>query len=196
MIKPGELESEGARLTWNTIVDASQGDVTTLRKLIEQTPRLGLAEYWYTPAIHFAVREGHLEAVRILLDSGAHPEWNGLHDRSLIQMVSERGHLEIGRLLEETRDRRGIICTQPTDHAIRAAAARGDVAEVGRLLAADPGLVDLGDSCGAAPLHRAVCGGSVAVMHAAFALGACRVRVPLSSFRVTGAKRGMQRQGQ
>jgi len=30
----------------------------------------GRAEYWYTPAIHFAVREGHLEAVRLLLEAG------------------------------------------------------------------------------------------------------------------------------
>ena len=31
------------------------------------TPRLGRAEYRYTPAIHFAVRERHAEAVQLLL---------------------------------------------------------------------------------------------------------------------------------
>jgi ankyrin repeat protein len=160
MIKPDALETEAGQHTWNTIVAAAEGDVIALRRLLERNPRIGLSEYWYTPAIHFAVREGHLEAAQLLLDAGAHPEWNGLHDGSLIQMASERGYTEIARLLERTRDRRGIIRTQPADHPIHAAATRGDVAEVRRLLDADPGLVDLGDSSGASPLHRAVRGGS------------------------------------
>ena len=160
MIKPDELESEAGQLTWDTIVAAAEGDVITLRKLLERDPRLGRAEYWYTPAVHFAVREGHPEAVQLLLDAGAHPEWNGLHDGSLIQMASERGHAEIARLLEEARDRCGRVRAQPADHPIHAAATRGDVGEVRRLLDADPSLVDLGDASGASPLHRAVRGGS------------------------------------
>lgn len=52
--------------------------------MLERDPRLSRAEYWYTPVIHFAAREGHLEAVQLLLDAGADPEWNGLHDGSLI----------------------------------------------------------------------------------------------------------------
>jgi hypothetical protein len=70
MIKPDELESEAGQLIWDTIVAAAEGDVTTLRKLLNQDPRLGRAEYWYTPAVHFAVREGHLEAVQLLLAAG------------------------------------------------------------------------------------------------------------------------------
>ncbi|MBA3642236.1 MAG: ankyrin repeat domain-containing protein [Acidobacteria bacterium] len=42
------------------------------------------------PAIHFAVREGHVEAVQLRLDAGADPEWNGLHDGSLIAMARDR----------------------------------------------------------------------------------------------------------
>ena len=92
MIKPDELESKAGQLTWDTIVAAAEGDVIALRQLLKQNPRLALSEYWYTPAIHFAVREGHIEAAELLLDAGAHPEWNGLHDGSLIQMASELGH--------------------------------------------------------------------------------------------------------
>ena len=46
--------------------------------LMERDPNLSRAEYFYAPPIHFAVRDGHAEAVRILLDAGAaEAEWNG-----------------------------------------------------------------------------------------------------------------------
>jgi hypothetical protein len=88
MIKPVELEAgDGGRETWDTIVAASEGDVVTLRRLLERSPRLVHAGYWYTPAVHFAVREGHADAVQLLLDAGADPESNGLNDRTLIEMA-------------------------------------------------------------------------------------------------------------
>jgi hypothetical protein len=109
IIKPPELDSEEGCVVWNTLTASDAGDVDTLRRLLERDPRLSRAEYWYTPAIHFAVREGHLEAVQLLLDAGADPEWNGLHDGSLIAMASDRGHSEGARLLEQARDRRGRV---------------------------------------------------------------------------------------
>ena len=113
------------------------------------------AEYRYTPAIHFAVREGHAEAVQLLLDAGADPEWNGLHDGSLIVMARERGHARIVSLLEETRDRRGRVPARSDSHPLHDAITRDDTAEVRRLLDADPSLVDIGNEIGASPLHRA-----------------------------------------
>ena len=92
MIKPPELDSEEGGVVWNALTASDDGDVDALRRLVERDPRLSRAEYWYTPAIHFAVREGHLEAVQLLLDAGADPEWNGLHDGSLIAMARDRGH--------------------------------------------------------------------------------------------------------
>ena len=77
MIKPIELESGDGRDTWDTIVAASTGEVATLRRLLERRPGLVHAEYWYAPAVHFAVREGHAEAVPLLLDAGADPERSG-----------------------------------------------------------------------------------------------------------------------
>lgn len=160
MIKPRELETDAGQLTWETIVAAADGDVATLRRLRERHPRFALSEYWYTPAIHFAVREGHVDATRVLLDAGAHPEWNGLHDVSLAAMAGERGHTAVVSLLEETRGRRGIVRAETSDHPIHDAAARGDVAAVRGLLDRDAALVDRGDASGASPLHRAVRSGS------------------------------------
>ena len=156
MIKPPELDPEEGGVVWNALTASDDGDVDALRRLLERDPRLSRAEYWYTPAIHFAVREGRLEAVQLLLDAGADPEWNGLHDGSLIAMASDRGHSEVARLLEEARDRRGRVLAGSDNHPIHAAITREDTKEVRRLLDANPVLVDVGNEIGASPLHRAV----------------------------------------
>jgi ankyrin repeat protein len=156
IIKPPELDSEEGGVVWSALTASDDGDVDTLRRLLERDPQLSRAEYWYTPAIHFAVREGHPEAVQLLLDAGADPEWNGLHDGSLISMAHDRGHAEVARLLEEARDCRGRVRPESDSHPIHAAITREDTTEVRRMLDLDPRLVDVGNAIGASPLHRAV----------------------------------------
>ncbi len=156
MIKPLELDSEEGGLIWDTLTAAERGDVATLRQQLVRDPRQSRAEFWYTPAIHFAVREGHAEAVELLLAAGADPEWNGLHDGSLIAMATERGHTRIARLLEQARDRRGRIVAGTDAHPIHAAITRDDTDDVRQLLDADPRQVDVGNAAGCSPLHRAV----------------------------------------
>ena len=142
MIKPPELDSEEGGIVWNALTASDDGDVDALRRLVERDPRLSRAEYWYTPAIHFAVREGHLEAVQLLLDAGADPEWNGLHDGSLIAMARDRGHAEIARApgggAGSPRPRR---CPDPTVIQFMPQSPASDANEVRRLLDADPSLV-------------------------------------------------------
>jgi len=161
MIKPVDLDTADGRDTWDTIVAASVGDVETLRRLLERDPRLARAQYWYAPAVHFAVREGHLEAVRLLLDAGADPERNGLNDRNLIEMARERGQQQIAEMLEQERERRGRIAAQPTDHPIHKAAALGEIDTVRGLVDADATLLNLGGRRGITPLHCAVLGGNL-----------------------------------
>jgi len=160
MIKPVELESEDGRDTWDTIVAASAGDVAALRRLLLRNPRLVGAGYWYTPAVHFAVRDGHVDAVQLLLDAGADPEGNGLNDRTLIDMARERGLEQIAQMLERARNQRGRIAAQAADHPIHLAAERHDVKTVRALLDADASLVNRTDRFGGTPLHRAILGGS------------------------------------
>jgi ankyrin repeat protein len=160
MLKPDELESQDGHVLWDTFTASAAGDVAALRTLLDRNPRLSRAEYWYTPVVHFAVREGRAEAVQVLLDAGADPEWNGLHEGSLIDMAKDRGHTRIARLLEQARDRRGRVVAQPVDHPVHTAAARGHLEQVRALLDADASLVHLGDSEGGTPLHRAILRGA------------------------------------
>jgi uncharacterized protein len=165
MIKPVELESPEGNDIWQTLTAAAAGDVPALRHLLDRNLGLAKAEYWYTPPIHFAAREGHSDAVRLLLDAGADPEKNGLNDRTVIEMARERGHQRIVRMLEIARESRGRAVAQRTNHPIHDAAARGDVDSVRGLLDEDIGLIDVADRLGGTPLHRAVLGGNSDVVN-------------------------------
>jgi ankyrin repeat protein len=159
MIKPLEIDE----VVWDVITASADGDVAALRRLLAVDPKKRSSEgYFYTPPIHYAVREGHFEIVKMLLDAGADSEWNGHYGLSLIEMARERGYEDVAVLLEKTRDSRGRVAQSPTreDHEIHRAAASGNVQRVRELLEADPLLIDLGDRAGGTPLHRAVVGRS------------------------------------
>jgi ankyrin repeat protein len=164
MIKPLELDSEDNRGVWEVLTASADGDVTTLRHWLAKDVRLCRAEYWYLPAVHFAVREGHDEAAQLLLDAGADPEGNGWYGVSLDEMARERGHDNTARVVEAARLRRGRVQAQPADHPIHLAAIRGDAVAVRTLLEGDPQLANLGDHIGGTALHRAVLAGSQAVV--------------------------------
>jgi ankyrin repeat protein len=156
MIKPPDIEEDN----WETIVAAAAGDAPTLRRLLDRDPTLSRRGYFYTPPIHFAVREGHAEIVQMLLDAGADAEWNGYYGDSLIEMARERGHDAVAATLERARDQQGRTPPAETrqDHPIHLAAETGNVGRVRELLDADPHLLNLGDHAGGTPLHRAVIG--------------------------------------
>ncbi len=156
MLKPDELETEEGRDVWEMLVASSQGDIVSIRRLIDKNPALSCAEFWYSPAIHFAVREGQIEAVRLLLTDGADPESNGLYDGSLIEMAKDRGHSAIAVLLESERDRRHRTVAEPMTLPVHKAMARGDLQQVVAALDADPALIHAVDRDACTLLHRAL----------------------------------------
>src|SRR5215467_4295953 len=56
---------------WSLLEASAAGELPAVERMEEERPELVHAQYNYTPAIHFAVREGRLEVARYLIDRGA-----------------------------------------------------------------------------------------------------------------------------
>jgi ankyrin repeat protein len=154
MFKPPGFDAEHGPNVWDAIRAASAGDVPALRRLMEVDPDLAQSSWGRPSLLPFAVREGHLEAVRFLLEAGAEPD--------SVEMARERGYNDIALVLEEahSRFRRVVPSAEKIDHPIHHAAEAGDAKRVRNFLDADPSLVHLSDRSGGTPLQRAVIGRS------------------------------------
>jgi len=142
------------------IAAATRGDVAALRRAIERRPAIVAYSPDHRPLIELAVREGHLDAVRLLLDAGADPTPRCRYGETLPQMARDRWHEETASLLDAAIARAPHVNAGGRDgnHAIHAAAEAGHVSLVRSLLDGDPTLLNRGDTWGATPLQRAVIG--------------------------------------
>src|SRR5262245_51710459 len=140
---------------WDAICSAISGDAAALRRLLVHDPKLSN----YAEPLYFAVREGHIEAVNVLLEAGA----DG--GEELLTIARDRDHARVVQLLEDTGARCGRLKPAEADHAIHVAAGVGDVATLRSLLDAQPQLVHLSDRSGGTPLHRAVVASARAAIH-------------------------------
>lgn len=88
---------------WQILLASRNGDFETVRRMGEACPALLYAQYNYTPPIHFAVREGHTDLVRYLLDQGAHDPGYRIYPflDSLQTLADDRGLTEILALLDK-----------------------------------------------------------------------------------------------
>ncbi|MDE0224975.1 MAG: ankyrin repeat domain-containing protein [Gammaproteobacteria bacterium] len=166
LIRPFELDPDEKDWTgswlgetiWQVLNAARDGDTTRLRAMLEDDAMLVKAEFWYTPPLHFAVREGHLDVTRLLLQAGADIFHRSLYAQEpLLQMALDRGHDEVANLLRD--ELRLRASSSGSRHAIHDSAAAGDTEAVETLLAKETGLANLGDHLGRRPLHYAVEGG-------------------------------------
>ena len=114
MILPDDLKDDlpmtianGVRTTtlkvWGVLEASFRGDLAAVKQYVDDCPDFAYAQYNYTPPIHFAVREGHVELVEYLLfQRGAHdpPYKTYPFLDSLDTIAKERGHDEIADMLQ------------------------------------------------------------------------------------------------
>ncbi len=112
MIQPNELKLNlpmevgngtvsTTTLVWEILQASYHGHLQKVKGLVKNCPDLIYAQYNYTPPIHLAVREGHLELVRYLLINGAHdPDYKIYPFLDSLQVIAEdRGLFKITDLL-------------------------------------------------------------------------------------------------
>lgn len=117
MIRPNEMKLElrmdianGMASTttkvWEILTASRDGNVERVKELVAECPALIYAQYNYTPPIHFAVREGHIELVKYLLGEGALDPTYRTYPflDSLLTIAQDREYHTIASLLEQYLD--------------------------------------------------------------------------------------------
>lgn len=149
---PGAWDCDPADI-WAMLCAALMGDAGRVRALAKRAPDLVRAEYWYTQPLHFAVREGHADVVRALLELGADPSYRRYAHEPLATVARDRGHEGVARIIEDARVALGLG-VEP--HEVHTAATAGDADRLRALLNGNRSLLDCGDDEGFTALHRAV----------------------------------------
>ena len=88
---------------WDILVASKEGNLERVKELAKECPELVYAQYNYTPPIHFAVREGHIDLVKYLLSLGALDPAYIMYPfkDTLLTVAEERGYKEIEVMLRD-----------------------------------------------------------------------------------------------
>ena len=145
------VDSDDGRLYWDLICAAIRNDAESIGKHLEADRDSARLEFWYTPPIHFSVREGNLEATRILWNAYAFEDVT-----RLITMADDRGHVHTANYL---RAEIGAGAGNADVRLHEAVTSRNHV-EVDRLLSEESGIGANRDAKGRTALHHAVLAGT------------------------------------
>ena len=140
------VETDEGRLYWELIGAAIRNDAGALRKHLRADPDCARLQFWYTPPIHFAVREGNLDATRVLWEAYAYDEVT-----DLITMAHDRGHTPVADYLRKAI---GSVA-EASDPRLHEAVKAGDHAKLERLLKDSEGIESQRDPEGRTALHIA-----------------------------------------
>ena len=156
------IDTDDGRLYWDLICAAIRNDEKTIADHLKRNPDCARLEFWYTPPIHFAVREGNLEATRLLWNAYAYEDVT-----NLIAIADDRGHAGVAEFL------RGSIQNGFTDADFRLhkVVQTRNYGAVGRLLRTHPEIADHRDSEGRTALHLAVIAGNLRAVRSLLAAG-------------------------
>ncbi|MBO0723243.1 MAG: ankyrin repeat domain-containing protein, partial [Blastocatellia bacterium] len=161
MIQPEALKKKES-LTWSPGIGTDvwdmfcaciNGDLETIKRLVEKDPALSRCNFAYRTPIYFAVRENQIEVVRYLLEHGAEPLGFAVND-TLLEVCRDRGYAEMEKLLEDNfaATRGASSRGEAIAESIRAL----DLPKVKSLLDSSPELVHAGDGASNQPIHWAV----------------------------------------
>lgn len=102
-VHPIKLHAGGVSTTtevWNMLSASFDGDVDRVAALVDSNRQLLTCQYDYTSPLHFAVREGHVELVKLLLDCGADPDKSGTPWSTPLAWARKKNHDEVENLLQ------------------------------------------------------------------------------------------------
>ena len=156
---------------WEMFLAAREGDLPTVESLAKRYASLERFEYNYTPPIHFAVREGHADVVRFLIDRGADLAYRTYpFGDSLATMADDREHHDVSRVLRSYLGRKFEL--SDSIGPILDAAKSGDLPRVRTELSRDATLAYAANDLGETALHRAAEHGHLDVVNVLLAAGA------------------------
>lgn len=181
MIRMNDFRDDGL---WSLFEASASGDLSTVKRLVEARPDLVNAQYNYTPAIHFAVREGCLEVARYLIGRGAQTvDYRSYpFQDSLLTIAEDREDQAMADMLRSVAAQRFPVVA-PGISAFLDAAKRGDREAVRTALGRDPGLARASDDTGDTALHRAAEIGDLYMMEELIASGAAVDAARADGFR-------------
>jgi len=182
LIRPAELRPgrpytlpDGNVVTTDDVfgmfVAARAGDLKHIRLSIARAPGLALVEYNYTPPIHFAVREGHLAIVKLLIERGADLAYRSYpFQDSLLTIAEDHEHADVITLLRRQIEQRYKLATGI--RVIIEAADAGDLDKVSAELQRDRSLAAAANDTGDTALHHAARRRNLAIVQALIDAGA------------------------
>jgi ankyrin repeat protein len=142
---------------WALFKACAAGDVPKVTGLLAKDRRLANAQFWYQFPIHMAVREGHAQVVKLLLDHGADPGQSRFTYNSwdkLLLTARERGHRQVESMLQRAMTKR--FNYTPEFHVLKEAIIARDSRKIGAALARQPELAQSSDALGNNALHWSV----------------------------------------
>nr|WP_144925575.1 ankyrin repeat domain-containing protein [Paenibacillus bovis] len=141
---------------WDMLTACMNGEVSTVQKLLKKEPSLIHCNWAYLTPLHFAVREGHLEIVGILLNAvadGAYISGLSWHE-SPLQLAKDRRYTEIEKLLEKNLHQ--TFQSNSLGESIATLVKQRKQNEVIQLMNDNPEAINVSDERGNTPLHWAV----------------------------------------
>ena len=167
---------------WALFEACAAGDLTNVTELLTKDRRLVNAQYWYQFPIHMAVREGHTEIVRLLLEQGADPGQSRYTYNSwdkLLLIARERGHHRIESLLQRAMKKK--FNYSPDFGVLKEAIIARDARKLGTVLRKQPNLAHASDELGNNALHWSVITRQLSLIERFVELG-----TPIDALRADG----------